>query len=187
MPSAPPTTADAAPEEPVPHGLRIRSGGQTGVDRAALDAAIAAGLDIAGWVPKGGWAEDMPDPPGLLARYPALKETVAAEPAARTAANIRDGAGTLVLLPTADFSASPGTALTMESARAQGKPHCVVALDDRASAKAARDFIRMLRAGGPARPAPMVDLNIAGPRESEASGVYAAAYVFLKEVFDGLK
>ncbi len=151
MPSTRPmtATADAGPEEPVPQRLRIRSGGQTGVDRAALDAAMAAGLDIAGWVPKGGWAEDMPDPPGLLARYGALQETGAADPAARTAANIRDGNGTLVLLPAADFSASPGTALTMESARAQGKPRHVVALDDRASAKAACDFISMLRAAVP--------------------------------------
>ena len=46
---------------------KIRSGGQTGVDRAALDAARQCGLKICGWCPKGGWAVDCPEPPGLLA------------------------------------------------------------------------------------------------------------------------
>src|SRR5438105_4655074 len=39
-------------------GPRIRSGGQTGVDRAALDAAVLTGRPYEGWCPKGGWAED---------------------------------------------------------------------------------------------------------------------------------
>ncbi|MDO5132936.1 MAG: putative molybdenum carrier protein [Eubacteriales bacterium] len=42
---------------------RIRSGGQSGVDRAALDAARKYQLEICGWCPKGGWAEDEPVPP----------------------------------------------------------------------------------------------------------------------------
>ena len=49
---------------------RIRSGGQTGVDRAALDIAGKNHIEICGWCPKGGWAEDLPSPPGLLADYP---------------------------------------------------------------------------------------------------------------------
>ena len=55
--------------------MKIISGGQTGVDRAALDVAIERGMDWGGWCPKGGWAEDFPEPPGLLAKYPHLKET----------------------------------------------------------------------------------------------------------------
>ena len=50
--------------------MKIISGGQTGIDRAALDAAIEMGVDYGGWCPKGGWAEDFRKPPGLLARYP---------------------------------------------------------------------------------------------------------------------
>ena len=38
----------------------IRSGGQTGVDRAALDVARELGIPVAGWCPKNGIAEDMP-------------------------------------------------------------------------------------------------------------------------------
>ena len=46
--------------------MKIISGGQTGVDRAALDVAIERGVPWGGWCPKGGWAEDFPEPPGLL-------------------------------------------------------------------------------------------------------------------------
>ena len=44
---------------------RIRSGGQSGVDRAALDFARKHNMEICGWCPKGGWAEDYPVAPGL--------------------------------------------------------------------------------------------------------------------------
>ena len=63
---------------------RIRSGGQTGVDRAALDIARKYHIEICGWCPKGGWAEDFPSSPGLLAEYPELKETPSAGTSQRT-------------------------------------------------------------------------------------------------------
>ena len=44
---------------------RIRTGGQSGVDRAALDFAIEHNIPYCGWCPKGGWAEDYPAPSGL--------------------------------------------------------------------------------------------------------------------------
>jgi hypothetical protein len=71
--------------------MKIISGGQTGVDRAALDVAIERGMTWGGWCPKGGWAEDFPDPPGLLAKYPNLKETTLSHPLQRTEWNVRDG------------------------------------------------------------------------------------------------
>jgi hypothetical protein len=52
--------------------MKLLSGGQSGVDRAALDAALARGIEYGGWCPRGGWAEDFQRPPGLLARYPKL-------------------------------------------------------------------------------------------------------------------
>ena len=70
--------------------LKIVSGGQTGVDRAALDVAIERGIAYGGWCPKGCWAEDMPNPPGLLSRYPDLRETPEADPSQRTEWNVRD-------------------------------------------------------------------------------------------------
>src|SRR5262245_53687608 len=80
-----------------PFPVTIISGGQTGVDRAALDAAIALGIPYGGWSPKGGWAEDMPSPPGILAHYPALRETSSADPSERTELNVRDSDATLLL------------------------------------------------------------------------------------------
>ena len=65
-------------------GPRIRSGGQTGVDRAALDAAVLTGRPYEGWCPKGGWAEDFLRPPGLLTIYPHLMETPSESPEQRT-------------------------------------------------------------------------------------------------------
>ena len=71
---------------------RIVSGGQTGVDRAALDVGLAWGLPIGGWCPRGRTAEDGPIP----ARYP-LRETESAKYDVRTRRNVRDSDGTLIL------------------------------------------------------------------------------------------
>src|SRR6187200_103359 len=71
--------------------MEIISGGQSGVDRAALDVAIERGMAWGGWCPKGGWAEDFPNPPGLLPHYPQLKETPLPHPLQRTEWNVRDG------------------------------------------------------------------------------------------------
>ena len=73
--------------------MRVLSGGQTGVDRAALDAAIDLGLPVGGWCPKGRLAED-----GVIpARYP-LIETRSPLYAERTEWNVRDTDATLVLV-----------------------------------------------------------------------------------------
>ncbi|HXS53986.1 MAG TPA: putative molybdenum carrier protein [Usitatibacter sp.] len=64
--------------------IRIISGGQTGVDRAALDAALDCGLAIGGWCPKDRRAED-----GVIAeRYP-LVETPSKRYGERTRWNVR--------------------------------------------------------------------------------------------------
>src|ERR1700744_6191338 len=88
--------------------MKIISGGQSGVDRAALDAALAHGIDYGGWCPKGGWAEDFPDPPGLLAKYPSLQETPLSEPAQRTEWNVRDADACLILIDAAGLAGSLG-------------------------------------------------------------------------------
>ncbi|WP_456425320.1 putative molybdenum carrier protein [Rhodocaloribacter sp.] len=145
---------------------KVVSGGQTGVDRAALDAAMAAGLPVGGWCPRGRRAAD-----GVIdARYP-LRETPSAAYAERTAWNVRDSDGTLVLLAT---EAAGGTALTIRAAERLGKPLFVHRLAGAAGVAKVRAWI--------AREGIRV-LNVAGPREKEAPGIYAAARAFLTELF----
>ena len=154
----------------------IRSGGQSGVDRAALDAARSRKIKICGWCPKGGWAEDYPDPPGILALYPELRETPSARVEQRTVWNVRDADATLIIDP-AQSGASPGTALTAKAAKAFGKPCLVVSTEN-----SVREIIGWL--------AGLDDeliLNIAGPRESECEGAYAKAMQVLTEVLCALK
>ncbi len=156
---------------------RLISGGQSGVDRAALDFAIARGIPYGGWCPRGGRAEDHPTPPGLLAAYPRLRETPSADPAQRTRWNVRDSDATLILaLPRS--SGSPGTEATAGAASELGRPLLRVeagellglAPGERALADA-RARVEALLAGAPAG----ATLNVAGPRESEADRAYAVA------------
>ncbi len=63
--------------------MKIISGGQTGVDRAALDLAIERGMEWGGWCPKGGWAEDLTEPPGP----PREVSTLEGNPASAAAAH----------------------------------------------------------------------------------------------------
>lgn len=145
---------------------RLVSGGQTGVDRAALDVAVELGIPYGGWCPAGGWAEDLPEPPGLLAAYPLLQEAASRDPAVRTRRNVRDSDATLVVR----HSASPGTDLTEQSARRLGRP-ILVTRGDPAEVSA------WLAALGPG-----IVLNVAGPRESEQPGAYDAARRLLRTV-----
>jgi hypothetical protein len=157
----------------------IRSGAQTGVDRAALDFAIRRGFSVAGGWPRGGWAEDCQDPPGVLARYPFLVETPSAEPEQRTAWNVRDSHATLILKPA--NVASPGTRFTQLCAELlYVRPVCVIdATDTRRFADAAAWVARLAHDLG-SRP---FILNVAGPREFEAPGIYDAACRCLGEIF----
>jgi hypothetical protein len=114
-----------ANEKNFARGPRIRSGGQTGVDRAALDAAVLTGRLYEGWCPKGGWAEDFLRPPGLLTIYPHLMETPSESPEQRTEWNVRDSAATVVFVPDSKYC-STGTDFTIECAKKHGKPYCIL-------------------------------------------------------------
>ena len=161
----------------MPH-LTIVTGGQSGVDRAALDVALDYGLAYAGWCPAGGWAEDFTAPPGLLARYPDLRETPSADPAQRTEWNVRDADAVLILLDAGGLAASQGTALAREHASRHGKPPFVTALGELDAGDRAAEWLTAQLAGRDA-----LRLGIGGPRESEARGIYGRATTFLRVLF----
>ena len=160
--------------------MKIISGGQTGVDRAALDVAIERGMDWGGWCPKGGWAEDLPDPPGVLAKYPKLKETPLPNPVQRTEWNVRDSDAALIVTDSEGLSVSIGTRRADRWAHQHGKPELVVATSDaKASQRAAAWLVTQRKRFGP-----HMVLSVGGPRESEAPGIYARARVLIAAVLD---
>ena len=133
--------------------MKIVSGGQTGVDRAALDTAIELGFDTGGWIPRGRRAEDG----GVPERYAGLVETPSASYAQRTEWNVRDSDATLVIC----FGApSGGTARTVEFAASLGRPCLLLDLDRGERDERVRTLSRWL-----AGQRPRV-LNVAGPRAS---------------------
>src|SRR5581483_10843705 len=148
--------------------MKVVSGGQSGVDRAALDAALELKIPCGGYVPKGRLAEDGPIP----YRYP-MTECESSEYRARTELNVVHSDATLILHRGPAFG---GTLLTEELCRRHRKTFCAVDLDDglEPAAKKIKDFIR--------EKSPAV-LNVAGPRESNAPGIYAASLPVLRKAF----
>lgn len=147
---------------------KVVSGGQTGVDRAALDAALEVGMPCGGWCPRGRLSED-----GAIPESYALDETPSPDPAQRTAWNVRDSDATLVL--TAGPPAG-GTAYTLEAARELGKPYRIVDLREEEEPVAVRAWLEAHA---------VRTLNVAGPRESEQPGIYRRARTWLERLLAG--
>ena len=154
---------------------RIRTGGQSGVDRAAMDFAREQRIPLCGWCPKNGWAEDYPDPPGLLADYPELTETPSAGTAQRTKWNMRDCDAILTIIPEGS-AASPGTDIGLEEGNTLGKPMFTAVGEDDVPAIA--EWIRNLPDG--------TELCIGGPRASECSKAYDVTRVILDGIAGSL-
>lgn len=155
--------------------MKIISGGQTGVDRAALDAAIERGMSWGGWCPKGGWAEDFPDPPGLLVKYPKLRETPLTHPLQRTEWNVRDGDATLIITGDGAMAVSIGTRRAHQWAHQHGKPLLVVNATEPDAVARATTWLQAQRG----RFGTHMTLGIGGPRESESPGIYEHAKVLI--------
>jgi hypothetical protein len=138
---------------------KIISGGQTGVDRGALDAALEAAFPCGGWCPRGRRAED-----GVIAaRYPLL-EVAATDYPERTQRNVRDSDGTLILYLQV---LSGGTRLTAELCRRERKPLQLIdaaRVSPACAVHTVADFVT--------REAIRV-LNVAGPRASGWPGAHA--------------
>ena len=148
--------------------VKIISGGQTGVDRAALDAALECGVEIGGWCPQGRLSEDGTIPE----KYP-LKELPGAGYRQRTKQNVIDSDGTVIIY----FGyPSGGTELTILFCIKEHKPYLLIDAQelnvDRASQRV-RQFANEMS---------ISILNVAGPR----AGGEQRAYEYTKNVMSGV-
>jgi Circularly permutated YpsA SLOG family len=152
--------------------VKIISGGQTGVDRAALDVALKHGIESGGWCPTGRVDEigRIPD------RYPVeqLEDGGFIE---RTLQNVKDSDGTVIIYP---GKLSGGTEQTLHFCVEQRRPHELIDASNVSTQKAAQliaDFVRENN----------IDiLNVAGPRASEWPEGYDYAYRTLDSFLDAL-
>lgn len=149
------------------HGVeKIVSGGQTGVDRGALDAAIELGIAHGGWCPRGRIAED-----GRIAERYELVELDSPDYAARTLQNVIDSDGTLILYRE---RLQGGTALTNRLAKEQQKPLKRVRIDRPVRFESVIDWLIAHQ---------IQVLNVAGPRGSSHPNLEGLANSFLKKLF----
>jgi hypothetical protein len=160
--------------------MKLLSGGQSGVDRAVLDVALERGIDYGGWCPKGGWAEDLTEPPGLLAKYPKLAETPLADPAQRTEWNVRDADACMIVVDAGGAAVSQGTALAERLAHRYRKPLLTVNLGDKDAVNRAAFWLRVQHKKFDTA----LCLAVGGPRESEAPGIYDRAKAFIRALLD---
>ncbi len=144
---------------------RIISGGQTGVDRAALDVALELGIPIGGWCPLGRRAED-----GRIPRRYSLRDTPSSRYAQRTAWNVRDSDATLILTI---GPLTRGTAYTHKMTHAYNRPVFVV---DLAATRAVSPVRRWLNKYH------VHTLNVAGPRASTDPEIGGLAQKYLRKL-----
>jgi len=143
--------------------IKIISGGQTGVDIAALDFALENKIPCGGWCPKGRINED-----GLIPdKYP-LSETKSSEYNERTEMNIKDSDGTLVLY---SGNIDKGTKFTLKRATELQKPFFSIDINKTLDFALFFQWIKTYNIN---------TINIAGARESSSPGIYKLVYEFLK-------
>ena len=133
--------------------MKIISGGQTGIDRAALDAALKHGIDCGGWCPAGRLDEfgRIPD------RYP-LKELERGGFTERTLQNLKDSNGTVIIY---FDKLSGGTEQTVCFCVEQQRPHRLIDASRVSTEDAAKLIVEFVRNYA------IDTLNVAGPRQSE--------------------
>lgn len=152
--------------QPAIYPQRIISGGQTGVDRGALDAAISLGIEHGGACPRGRIAED-----GRIPDRFQLIELASPKYSVRTEKNVVDSDATLILY-NKKFSA--GTALTHRMTIKNEKPVFLLDLTRPAEIEEVARWLVEHK---------VATLNCAGPRESSAPGIQNIACGLFKELF----
>ena len=145
-----------------PNLQKIVSGGQTGVDRGALDAALAAGFPCGGWCPEGRLAED-----GAIAECYPIAVLCGAGYEERTLQNVLDSGGTAILH---SGKLEGGTRLTAEHCARHGKPRVLIDASTCPPDSAAREIAAFIERER------IEVLNVAGPRASKWAGARDYAY-----------
>lgn len=160
--------------------IRIISGGQTGVDRAIIDAAIKAGIEYRGHIPRSG-AEDMPAE-DLMEKYPDLEATKTDNRDVRTVINVFDAEAVLTVFP-GSVESSPGTTLGCELAQELNKPNYYAkTLQDSELKRIALWLQKNFNSNED-----IIELAVGGPRESEWDGAYEKSLEFFNKLFELLK
>jgi hypothetical protein len=157
--------------------LKVVSGGQTGVDQAALQVAIDLGIDHGGWCPPGRICEN-----GIIPSYFDLSETpVECDPTApdiprsqRTFWNIRDSDGALIFSDGTKLQSDRGTKLAIETSKKLGKPYFVIDLNAEIDLNKVKEWMRKFE---------IEILSVGGPSENTSPGVYQKAYQLLRKLF----
>jgi predicted Rossmann-fold nucleotide-binding protein len=147
---------------------KIISGGQTGVDRAALDFALENEIPCGGWCPKGRLSEDGSIPP----KYP-LQEASTEHYPQRTEMNVRESDGTLVIF---EEKMDRGTLLTVDLCKKHHKPFFELEVNNH-SEKVRMIFSQWVSANG------ISVLNVAGNRENFSLGIHKKTIKLLQELF----
>ena len=154
----------------------IRTGGQSGADRASMKFARDQNIKLVGWCPKDGWAEDYPDPPGILDDWPQFAQTPSKEPILRTEWNIRDSNCCLVFNAN-DGNTSSGTDAGMEFFTKYSISYIYLDLDEKKDvlAEKIRAWLNSLFGDDE-----KIVLGVGGPRASEYDGVEDIVYEVLE-------
>ncbi len=148
---------------------KIISGGQTGVDRAALDVAIKLAVAHGGWIPQGRITENGP----LPAKYN-LKETRSSSYVVRTEKNVQDGDGTLII---SRGRLTGGSEYTREMAIKHDRFWLHIDLSQMAAFQAAIAINQWILQNN------IEILNVAGPRASKDPTVYKDALNILESAY----
>ena len=150
--------------------LKIISGGQTGADQAALDAAIITGTPYGGWVPEGRMTER-----GPLSKKYEMEEMIGCGYSERTEKNVLESDGTVII---SHGKLTGGSAYTMTVAQNNKKPCLHIDLNAQGMSSSVECILSWLRKH-------MIQiLNVAGPRASKDEKIYRSVFNLMEEVIN---
>jgi Circularly permutated YpsA SLOG family len=156
---------------------KILSGGQTGVDQAALRAAQACDLDCGGWCPPGRLSESGKIP-SIFPLMETPEERSAEAPdiprSQRTEWNVRDSDATLILQPSGFDKQDPGTEWAKSCAERFGRSLLICDPSEQMAPGKIKQWLRVES---------VQTLNVAGPSEKTVPGIGNQAYLLLQRIF----